>query len=248
MMRKPKVLIIESDNEHRAFLRQALEGVHYATATFATGSAALEKLRDTPFDVVVTALELDDRFSGLRVARAVKWRWPETSVIILTGSDTFDAVRAARNLGVNAYLPKPVGEVRLQKAIQQALERRQGPADAGEGPSVLRWRGLVLCRQKDDVTLDGEPIHLTLTEFKLLRYLMENGHQVVSPEELYEVLHGQPPLDPARANDTIRWHVHNLRHKIEPDPRRPIYILNVYGLGYTFAAVEEMDPRRRGRN
>lgn len=241
-MRKPKVLIIESDSEDRASLRQALQAAKCATVTFHSVSHALDKLRDIPFDVVVTALELDDRFSGLRVARAVKWRWPWTSVIILAQSESFDAIRAALNLGVEAYLLKPVGDTRLQEAIQQALERRQDRTGPGEAPSVLRWRGLALHKQKGDVTLDGQPIHLTPTEFRLLRYLVKNGHRVVSPEELYEAAHGQPLPDPARADDAIRWHVHNLRQKIEPDPRRPIYILNVYGLGYTFAGIEEMNP------
>lgn len=240
-MRKPKVLIVESDSEDRAALRQALQVARCVSVTFGSASDALDKLRDLPFDLVLIALELDDRFSGLRVARAVKWRWPQTSVIILAESESFDAVRAALNLGVDAYLLKPVGEARLQEAIQQALERRRG-RNAGEAPTVLRWRALALHKQKSDVTLEGKPIHLTPTEFKLLRYLMENGHRVVSSEKLYEASHGQPPSDPARAGDAIRWHVHNLRQKIEPDPRRPIYIRNVYGLGYTFAGIEEMNP------
>lgn len=239
MMRKPKVLVVGSDSEDRASLRQALQVARCVSVTFGSASDALDKLRDIPFDLVVTALELDDRFSGLQVARAVKWRWPQTSVIILAESESFDAVKAALNLGVDAYLIKPVGEARLQEAIQQALERRQSRTHAGEAPSVLRWRGLALHRQKGDVTLDAEPIPLTPTEFKLLRYLMENAHRVASPKELFEASHGHPPHDPARADDVIRWHVHNLRQKIEPDPRRPIYVLNVYGLGYTFADIED---------
>jgi len=237
-MRRSKALVVGSDSEDRASLRHALKGAQCATPTFIGASDALDKLRDVPFDLVIVAQEPDDESSSLRVAQAVEWRWPQTSVIILGESESFDAARAALNLGVDAYLLKPVGEARLQEAIQQALERRQGHAGAGEAPSVLRWYGLALHRQKCDVILDGEPVHLTPTEFKLLHHLMENGHRVVSPEELFEASHGQPPPDLARADDTVRWHIHNLRQKIEPDPGRPVYILNVYGLGYTFAGTD----------
>ena len=234
-MSRPGVLVVDGDREDRAFLRLALEGADYAPATFSSGSGALDTLRDTPFDVVIVALESDDASSGLRVAQAVKWRWPGTAVIILAENESFDAVRAALNLGVDGYLVKPVVEIQLRAAVRRVLERQQATDCPGEPAPVLRWRGLALDRQKGDVTLDGEPVHLTPIEFRLLRYLMENGHRVVSPQELFEASHGSPASDPTRADDAIRWHLHNLRQKIEPDPDKPVYILNVYGVGYIFA-------------
>ena len=234
-MTRPGVLVVDDNREDRAFLRQALEGANYAAATFASGSGALDTLRDTLFDVVIIALESDDAPSGLRVAQAVKWRWPGTSVIILVEGESFDAVRAALNFGVDGYLLKPVGEVQLRAAVRRVLERQQATDCPGDPAPVLRWHGLALDRQKGDVTLDGEPVHLTPIEFRLLRYLMENGHRVVSPQELFEASHDDAANDPTRADDTVRWHIHNLRQKIEPDPDKPVYILNVYGVGYIFA-------------
>jgi DNA-binding response OmpR family regulator len=238
-MRKPEVLLVGCDSEDRAFVRQALGRVQCATVTVRGASNALDRLRDIPFDVVIMPLELDDRLSGLRLARAVRWRWPETSVIMLTESESFDTVRAALELGVDACLLKPVDEAHLQEVVRQAIEGRQGGESVEEMPAVLKWRRLALYRHEGKVTVDGEGIHLTPTEFKLLCHLMENGHRVVSSEELFEIAHGHPPRDPARADDAIRWHIHNLRRKIEPDPRTPVYIFNVYGLGYTFAGVEK---------
>lgn len=238
MVKRSKPLVIGSDSEDRVSLRQALKDAQCVTPTFIGASDALDKLRDVPFDLVIVAQEPDDESSSLRVAQAVKWRWPGTPVIILAENQSSDALRAALNLGVDAYLLKPVEEVELQAVVQRVLKLRQHVESVEESSGVLRWRGLALHMQNGDVTLDGKPVHLTPTEFKLLRYLMENGHRVVSPEDLYEASHGHPPYDLARAGDAIRWHVHNLRQKLEPDPGRPIYVLNVYGLGYTFAGTD----------
>jgi len=238
MMIGPRTLIVESDDKERAFLQETLEDAEHATTAAATAADALDRLRDVPFDLVITALELDDELTGLRVARALKWRWPKTSVIIAAENGSFDSAKAAIDLGVDGYLLKPIETAELRETVQRALERQQARCCVDELSQVLRWRGLAVNKQKGRVTLEGEPIDLTPTEFKLLLYLLENGHRVVSPEELFEASHSHPPEDRDSADDAIRWHIYNLRRKIEPHPRTPVYILNVYGLGYTFAGPE----------
>lgn len=240
-MTKPNTLIVESDPGDRMFLRQSLEGVGYLTTAVATASEALSRLRSTPFDLVVAALELDNGPGGLRVARAVKWRWPRTPVIVAAQNESFDAAKTAIDLGVDGYLLKPLQAANLQEAAQRALDRQPDCPCTEARSQVLRCRGLALHWRKAEVTLNGEPVGLTPTEFKLLRYLMENDHRVVSPVELFEASHDRAPQDRERAHNTIRWHIHNLRRKIESDPRRPVYILNVYGLGYTFAPIKDVN-------
>jgi DNA-binding response OmpR family regulator len=237
MMAKPDTLIVESNESDRTFLQQSLEGAGYLATAVDTAVEALDRLRDTPFDLVVTALELDNGPGGLRVARAVKWRWPRTPVIITARNGSFDTAKAAIDLGVDGYLLKPVESAELKDTAQRTLERQRA-CHCTEGTPVLRWRGLALDKHKAEATLNGEPVDLTPTEFKLLRYLMENDYRVVSPEELFEASRDRAPRDRERARDAIRWHIYNIRQKIEPDPQDPVYVLNVYGLGYTFADAE----------
>jgi DNA-binding response OmpR family regulator len=237
MVTKPKTLIVESDESGRTFLQQSLEGAGYLTTAVDTASEALSRLRNTPFDLVLTALELDEGPDGLRVAKAVKWRWPRTPVIITARNGSFDTAKAAIDLGVDGYLLKPIESADLKDTAQKALERQRA-CHCTEGTQVLRWRGLALDKRKAEATLNGEPVDLTPTEFKLLRYLMENDYRVVSSVELFEASHDRPPQDRKRARDAIRWHIYNIRQKIEPDPQDPVYVLNVYGLGYTFADAE----------
>lgn len=237
MVTKPNTLIVESDESDRALLQQSLEGAGYLTTAVGTALEALSRLRDTSFDLVLTGLELDDGPDGLRVAKAVKWRWPGTPVIIAARNGSFDTVKAAIDLGVDGYLLKPIQATELRETAQKALQR-QRTCHCTEGRQVLKWRGLALDKRKAEATLNGEPVDLTPTEFQIVRHLMENEYKVVSSLELFEASHDNAHQDRKRARDTIRWHIYNIRHKIEPDPQEPIYILNVYGLGYTFAGVE----------
>lgn len=240
MTAKPNTLIVDSDESDRTFLQQSLEGNGYLATAVDTAVEALDRLRDTPFDLVVTAQELDNGPGGLRVARAVKWRWPTTPVIITARNESFDAAKAAIDLGVDGYLLKPIESADLKYTAKKALERQRA-CHCTERPSGgLSWRGLALDKRKAEATLNGEPVDLTPTEFKLLRYLMENDYRVVSSVELFEAFHNRAPDDRERARDAIRWHIYNIRHKIEPDPQDPIYVLNVYGLGYTFAGVDTL--------
>ena len=242
-MTQPNTLIVESDESDRTFLQKSLEGIQYVTAAVPTASDALDRLRNTSFDLVITALELNGNSGGLRVARAVKWRWPGSSVIIAAEDESFDSAKAAIDLGVDGFLLKPLQAADLQDAARRAVERQRACHCVNGTSQVLRWRGLALHRNNAEVTLNEEPVDLTPTEFKLLRHLMENDSRVVSPEELFEASHGRAPRNQGRARDAIRWHIHNIRQKIEPDPQNPVYVLNVYGLGYTFAGVEDVHDR-----
>jgi len=237
-MSRPRTLIIENDKEDRASLRQTLEDADHAVTVADTGSRALDRLRDSSFDLVITGLDLNDGLTGLQVAQAVKWRWPKSSVIVAADNESFDAVKTAINLGVDGYLLKPIGEAELERTVNRALERREARCCLEESSEVFRWEGLVLDKSKKTVTIKGEPVDLTPTEFAILAYLMENAHRVVPPVELLEAAHGHRPEDQEKANDTVRWHIYNLRQKIEPHPHGPTYILNVYGHGYTFVGPE----------
>lgn len=247
MMTKPNTLIVESDEQDRAFIKQTLEDGSHATTAVTSVPVALDQLRDTPFDLVITALELEKGVTGFRVVRAVKWRWPNTPVIIVTETGTFEGARAAIDPGVDGHLQKPIEGPKLQHVVQRALERQEARGCNQGMSQVLRWRGLALDRDEGLLTLDGEPIELTPTESGLLRCLIENGHRVISPEELFEASRGRPPEDRDRGDDAIRWHIYNLRQKIEPHPQQPTYILNVYGLGYTLAGPNApQSPPDRG--
>lgn len=236
MMESTHTLIVDDEPSIRFFLEKALQRSGHTVETASSGEEALERLKDMSFDLVMLDLKLGGRIDGLRVLEAVRWRWPETVVVILTAHGSLESAMAAIREGVDGYLLKPVEAAEVRQAVEEALERRRSLARIeGEKEGHLLQRGPFLIDLKRHlVTLDGEPLELTPREFSLLVHLVQNGHRVISPKELVRVVGQYEVEDMHEARQIVKWYVHRLRRKVEPDPASPCYILNVRGVGYRF--------------
>jgi DNA-binding response OmpR family regulator len=237
MSEKMHTLVVDDEAGIRFFLAETLRKAGHTVEAAGSGEEALERLRTTPFDLVVLDLKLGGRVDGLRVLEAVRWRWPGTMAIILTGHGSLDSAMAAIRDGVDGYLLKPVEPKDLRQAIQEASDRRQRrslPKARDEGQQVLRHGPFSVDSSKHLATLSGQPLDLTTREFRLLAHLIENANRVVGPKELVEAVQGYECDSLYEARDIIKWYVHRLRRKVEPDPSNPRYITNVRGVGYRF--------------
>jgi two-component system KDP operon response regulator KdpE len=216
------------------FLEETLRRAGHQVTVATSGEAALELLRDNIFDLAIVDLQLGTRIDGLRVLEGIRWRWPQTAVIILTAHGSLDSAVAAIREGVDGYLLKPVEAGEVLNAAREAIARRQALAQPPEEPANVRRHGaIVIYIDKRQVTANGQNIDLTPTEFSLLRHLVENAHRVVPPKELVPAIRGFEADYQHEARQIIKWYIHRLRAKIEPDPAEPHYILNVRGVGYT---------------
>jgi DNA-binding response OmpR family regulator len=232
-----KTLVVDDDEAVRFFVSEALRRDGHSVTAIASGEEALEQLRTTPFDLAILDLHLGGRVDGLRVLEAVAWRWPETATIILTAHGSLDSAMAAIREGVDAYVLKPVEAGQLRQTACEALLRRQRRgkhAPDGAGSEFLRRGPFLVDLRGREVLLDGETLELSPSEFQLLVYLMDNADRVISPTELVEVVRGYDCDHLNEARDVIKWYIHRLRQKVEPNPAHPCYILNVRGVGYTF--------------
>jgi len=129
-------LVVDDEEKVRFFLKETLQRAGHTVVTAASGEEALDRLRETPFDLIMLDLRLGGRVDGLRVLEAVRWRWPQTVVIILTGYGSLESAMAAIREGVDGYLLKPVEPQEVRQAVQEALERRERlacPQEAEEG-------------------------------------------------------------------------------------------------------------------
>ncbi len=226
-------LIIDDEENIRFFLKQTLQKEGHLIATAASGEEALERLRETRYDLVIVDLRLGGKVDGLRVLEAVKWRWPQTIVIILTGYGTLETALAAIREGVDGYLLKPVEPNEVRHTVQNALARRRYDSGSQATNPVLQHGQLRINPEKHTVTVADRPLDLTATEFRLLAYLMENSDRVVSPRELVRVVQAYDCTSENEAREIIKWYIYRLRRKVEADPMNPKYILNVRGVGYT---------------
>jgi two-component system response regulator RegX3 len=138
---------------------------------------------------------------------------------------------------VDGYLLKPVEPEEVHQAVQEALNRRKRlvrSVEAGQEEHVLQQGPFCVGLDKHTATRDGQPLELTPQEFKLLVTLMQNAHRVISPRELVRVVREYESEDVYEARQIIKWYIHRLRRKVEPDPSNPRYILSVRGVGYRF--------------
>jgi DNA-binding response OmpR family regulator len=247
MAKQVCTLVVDDEENIRFFLEQTLGRAGHTVVTASSGEEALDRLRDTPYDLVVLDLSLGGRIDGLRVLEAIRWRWQNTAVVILTGHGSLDSALTAIREGVDSYLLKPVEPGELRQAVKEALERRGRLSQfSGEERSLLEYGPFSADLGKHLVTLNGRLLDLTPGEFALLAHLMRNVHRVVPPRELVRVVQGYECEDLYEARQVVKWYIHRLRRKVEPDPSHPRYILNMRGVGYRFIEIEngESDPQR----
>ncbi len=238
MAEKLRTLVVDDEKGIRYFLEKALQKDGHIVQTAGSGEEALRKLRDERFDLMMLDLKLGGRVNGLRVLEAVRWRWPATVVIMMTAHGSLESAQAAIEEGVDGYLLKPVEPEEVREAIEEALERRERLVESHVETKAkqkhLQRGPFFVDREKYVATYNGEPLDLTRREFRLLAHLMENTDRVVEPSELVRVTRDYDPEDVQEARDIIKWYIHRLRQKVEPDPSQPVYVVNVRGVGYRF--------------
>ncbi len=229
-----RALVVDDEDGIRFFLKETLRRVGFDVEESGNGEEALERLRENSYDLVMLDLHLGGRVDGHRVLEAAKWRWPETAVIILTAHASLESTLTAIQEGVDGYLLKPVEAEGVRQAVREALARRHrcaSPLKAAE-ETLLSVGTLTLDLEKHLVVLEGQPLDLTPSEFRLLAHLMRASPKVVPAKEMVEVVQGYRPDSEWEARQIIKWYVHRLRRKVEQDPSQPRHILNVRGVGY----------------
>ncbi len=208
-------------------IRRSLIAEGHTVTVVHDGRAALDAARRLAPDLVVLDLMLPviDGFGVCRVLRADD----EIPVLMLTARSAEDDVLLGLELGADDYMVKPYSPRELMARIRTVL-RRSGRADADrrEDP-VVRAAGLAVDPVRHEVRCDGSPVECTPAEFEILLAMTGEPERVFSRRQLLEVTRGTDRASTERAVDV---HIMNLRRKIEADPRRPVRLLTVFGVGY----------------
>ena len=226
-MSSPKVLVVDDEPNIRRALRVWLSDNGYAVQLAATGEEALDLAAVSSPDVLILDLMLPG-MSGLEVCRSLR-EWTQVPIIVLSARGEEAAKIEALDLGADDYLTKPFGMGELLARIRVALRHA---ADRPTSP-VLESGELRLDQARRLVTVGGQEVHLTPTEYEMLRFLMANAGKVVTHRTLLREVWGPSHED---ASETLRVFIAQLRRKIEPEAHRPIYIRTEPGIGYRFRA------------
>jgi len=221
------VLIVDDEPKITRLVGDYLDQAGFGVLEARSGDEALRLVREEHPDLIVLDLGLPD-IDGLDVLRRIRAESSVPVVILTARSDETDLV-VGLELGADDYVVKPFGPKELVARIR-ALLRRVARAD--DEVELLRIGELVIDMPKMSVDLGGSPIELTSTEFEIVAHLARTPGRVYTRGQLLELLHGVSFESYERAIDA---HIKNIRRKLEPDPRKPRYVLTVRGIGYKFS-------------
>lgn len=224
---KVRVLVIDDEPEIRRALRTGLAGAEFAVEWAPNAAQGIDLVTQWRPDVVILDLSLPD-VDGLDVCRQLR-AWSRVPIIVLSiRSGDADKITAL-DAGADDYLTKPFSMGELIARIRVALRHAAQGAGAVGVESRFQTGGLMLDFARRKVTVDGANVHLTPTEYEVLKYLTLNAGKVVTHRTLLRAVWGPHYEDEAHY---LRVFVNQLRRKIEPDPSRPRYLLTEPGIGY----------------
>lgn len=224
-----QILVVDDDKDIVRLVRAYLEKAGFQVLAAYDGQTALQTLRHARPALVVLDLMLPDQ-DGWDLTRLVRGdaALAQTPIIMLTAriEDTDKII--GLELGADDYITKPFNPREVVARVRSVLRRSQGTVGSKHS-RLLQYAGLSMDLDRREVTINDQPVELTVTEFNLLKALLEQPGYVFTRSELIEQGLG---YDYEGSERTLDSHMRNLRRKIELDPKQSNYIQTVYGIGY----------------
>ena len=227
------VLIVEDDRNIAELLQMYLEKEGYAVTIAGDGGQGLAKYRAIKPDLVLldVMMPVMDGVTATAKIREVS----NVPIILLTAkSETEDKVLGL-NVGADDYITKPFVPVEVLARVRSQLRRFASLGSHEEAPETLTIGGISLDDRTKTVTVEGEPVSLTPTEYAILHLLMSNPGKVFSTKALYEAVWQEAALG---SEGSVAVHIRHLREKIEINPSEPRYLKVMWGQGYKLEGVK----------
>ena len=224
-----RVLVVDDDATVSEVVSRYLVRAGYTVEVVSDGLRALAAADARPPDLVVLDLMLPG-MDGLDVFRQLR-RHSSVSVVMLSALGSEADRLAGLELGADDYLAKPFSPRELVLRVQSVLRRVAAPPPLdARAPTVVVDGDLRVDLRAHEAWRGGNPLALTVREYDLLVFLLANAGQAFSREDLLRKVWGWDFGD----HSTVTVHVRRLREKIEPDPRHPVRVITVFGIGYRY--------------
>ena len=225
-----KALMIEDHKEVRDFVKEYFDHKEIEVIEAQNGYEGLAILDDT-IDIILLDIMMPG-IDGYEVCKQIRSQYNTLIVFISALSEDENQLKAYE-YGADDYITKPFSPLELVARVKTQLRRytRYNTADPREQErNEHDFRGLFICQDSHQCTLNGEDLTLTPIEFNILWYLCEHRGKVVSSEELFEAVWKEKYMD---GNNTVMAHIARLREKMKEPSRKPKFIKTVWGVGYT---------------
>ena len=227
-MADPIILVVEDEPQIRRFLRATLQAQGYRLVEAIKGADGLIEAASRQPEVVIIDLGLPD-MDGLDVIRRLR-EWSSVPVIVLSARGGERDKVAALDAGADDYMEKPFGTDELLARIRVALRHAAGASRAAD--AVFTVGGLHVDQARRQIRVDGQDVHLTPIEYRLLITMVRHAGKVLTHRQLLREVWGPNHVEDAHY---LRVFMGTLRRKIEPTPAQPRYLLTESGVGYRLA-------------
>jgi two-component system alkaline phosphatase synthesis response regulator PhoP len=223
-----RILLVEDEPGLVLTLTDRLSNEGYQIELARDGELGFERASNEAFDAIILDVMLPHK-NGFDICRDLRQRSINTPILMLTArSQVVDRVIGLK-LGADDYLTKPFEMIELLARVEALL--RRVPAKMSPQADTYRFGPVKVDFRRAVVERDDKLIELSAKEYQLLRYFIEHREATLSRDELLDEVWG---YDATPTTRTVDVHVAWLRQKLEPNPRRPQYILTVHGMGYKF--------------
>ena len=231
-MQADAVLIVDDEPQIRRVVRNALAADGKRLIEAATGAEAIDMAAAELPKLVILDLGLPD-MRGESVCREIR-SWSAAPILVLSARHSDVEKVALLDAGADDYMTKPFSTIELQARVR-ALFRRAASRDGEAGGARIEAGALVMDLGKRTLTRVGQPVHLTPTEWELLRALITQPGRTLTHRQLFTAVWGHRSAGDAQ--QYLRVYIAQLRRKIEDDAVRPRYIITEPGVGYRFGVV-----------
>ncbi len=224
------VLIVEDDKEIREGVKIYLKSKGYEVSEAADGVEGLEIIEKEEIHLAIVDVMMP-KMDGITMTMKLREKYDFPVIFLSAKSEEVDKILGL-DMGADDYVTKPFTPMELLARVNSQLRRYRKFMEKLEKKEVMKniyvIGGLELNEDTKEVSVDGEPVKVTPTEYKILLLLMKHAGRVFSAEEIYEWVWQERAVN----TDTIMVHVRNIREKIEINPKEPKYLKVVWGVGY----------------
>ena len=226
------ILVVDDEKEIADVIELYLKNDQYNVLKFYTGQEALDCIASTKIDLAILDIMLPD-VDGFQILKQIREKYTFPVIMLTAKTEYMDKITGL-TLGADDYIPKPFNPLELIARVKSQLRRYVDLGSMEKKSGVYKTGGLTIDDGEKTVTIDGEYVTVTPTEFGILKLLTENAGKVFSMEQIYENVWNEPAYNP---ENTVAVHIRRIREKIEINPKNPKYLKVVWGIGYKIEKI-----------